>query len=395
MQLSNAQAERLTDAALAAGELAKGTAEVVAEMGHRLVAVEQMVAMNPDVGTSRPVPRDQVAAAIVNHPEIAKFAAQAAAGELPAAVRVSVPVLANDISGAPGSAGALRTPHNVPGIVPLGRVQPRVADLFRKFRATSNSVIFLRQLSDTNGAAPVAELAGKPETAMTYAEIEAPIVTLAHWARCSKQIISDVPMLQNFISRNLLDGLADLRERQILLGSGVGDNLHGIIPQAAAAEMQGVLGDASATFRGITVQSPTRLDVLKVAALQVELDSGIVADAVVLHPADVAAIRAMKLTDGRYVTQAPSLEPGAQAPGINGEITHIFGMRVVQSVAVEPGEFLVGSFQHGGALYVRDEASVELGYAGDDFTENAIRILCEERIALPVWQLSCFVTGQF
>jgi HK97 family phage major capsid protein len=123
------------------------------------------------------------------------------------------------------------------------------------------------------------------------------------------------------------------------------------------------------------------------------MDSGMPGDAIVLNPVDLAAISAMKNADGSYFVQRPSVDhPG---PGLDQPIDALWGMRVVTSTTMNPGEFLVGAFQAGAAIYQREDLSVEVGYAENDFTENAVRILVEERLALAVWQTSAFVVGEF
>ncbi|MDK4627576.1 phage major capsid protein, partial [Kingella kingae] len=59
----------------------------------------------------------------------------------------------------------------------------------------------------TNNADVVAEGTLKPESTLTFEPTSAPVVTIAHWIQATRQILSDAPMLESYISTRLIQGL--------------------------------------------------------------------------------------------------------------------------------------------------------------------------------------------
>jgi hypothetical protein len=59
------------------------------------------------------------------------------------------------------------------------------------------------------------------------------------------------------------------------------------------------------------------------------------------------------------------------------------------------GNYLVGAFGMAVQGWDREAISVELGYNGNDFTQNAITLLCEERLALAIYRADALVKGSF
>src|SRR5690606_37334688 len=121
---------------------------------------------------------------------------------------------------------------------------------------------YARELVFTNNADVVSEnpSGGKPQSNITFEADSAPIVTIAHWVPASKQVLSDVPMLQSYVDGRLRYGLKFKEEAQLLKGSGVSLNIDGIYTQAS-----------SYANPGVAVQAETRIDRLRLALLQVEL----------------------------------------------------------------------------------------------------------------------------
>lgn len=276
------------------------------------------------------------------------------------------------------SAGDLIVPDRVPGIKAPGLQRLTIRDLLNWVRTGSNSVEFVRETGFTNNAAPVSEnpTGLKPESNITFEADSAPVVTIAHWIHASKQVLSDVPMLQGYIDGRLRYGLRLKEELQLLKGSGVGLNIDGLYTQASAYANPGV-----------TVQAETRLDRLRLALLQVELAEAW-ADAMVISPIDWAAIELTKTDDNAYLFANPR---GQNLPGL-------WGRNVVPTVAMDAGEFLVGAFGGGIAAEGHDREDISLSIATQDdrdFVKNMVKILVEERVALTVYRPEAFVKGDF
>jgi hypothetical protein len=102
--------------------------------------------------------------------------------------------------------------------------------------------------------------------------------------------------------------------------------------------------------------------------------AGFAPDVVAVSPADWLAITVMKSTTGEYLS-------GAYLGAMPAEMR---GLRVVLSPSVAAGKALLIDSTHTELLVV-DGFMVEVGYVGDDFTNNLATILGEMR-AIPVFR---------
>lgn len=280
------------------------------------------------------------------------------------------------ITSAIGSGGSLVDPTRVPGIVGPGLRRLTVRDLLNWGRTNSNSVEYVRELGFTNNANVVSEnpASGKPESDLTFELDSAPVATIAHYVRASRQILDDAPMLQSYIDGRLIYGLKLVEENQLLNGSGVGLNINGLVTQATAYSNPGV-----------TVVGETAIDRLRIAMLQVEL-AEYYADGVVLNPIQWTEIELTKETTRGYIMANPSSIMGPT----------LWGRPVVATTAMADGDFLVGSFQMGAQGWDRQDVNVTVSFEDrDNFIKNMATILVEERLALTVYRPEAFVTGDF
>lgn len=280
------------------------------------------------------------------------------------------------ITSAIGSGGSLVDPTRVPGIVGPGLRRLTVRDLLNWGRTNSNSVEYVRELGFTNNANVVSEnpASGKPESDITFELDSAPVATIAHYVRASRQILDDAPMLQSYIDGRLIYGLKLVEENQLLNGSGVGLNINGLVTQATAYSNPGV-----------TVDGETAIDRLRIAMLQVEL-AEYYADGLVLNPIQWTEIELTKETTRGYIMANPASVMGPT----------LWGRPVVATTAMADGDFLVGSFQMGAQGWDRQDVNVTVSFEDrDNFIKNMATILVEERLALTVYRPEAFVTGDF
>lgn len=281
-----------------------------------------------------------------------------------------------DITSASASAGVLVEPMRV-GMVRPEDQDLRIRSLLMPGVTASNAIEYFKENVFTNAAAPVAELALKPQSDITFTEASTTVKTLAHWMLASKQIIDDVPMLMSYINGRLIYGLRLVEEQQLLLGDGTGQNLLGIIPQATAYDATLI------TTLGVT--NVNKMDVIRAAMLQVQL-SLYEPTGIVLHPTDWAAITLTKDTNGNYLVANPQSTLSRV----------LWSLPVVPSMSMTQGQFLVGSFRYGAQFFDREAANIAVSYEDrDNFVKNAVTIRAEERLALAVYRPKAFVTGTF
>lgn len=266
---------------------------------------------------------------------------------------------------------ALGQPERV-GMVGLPQRPVTIRSLLSAGRTSQSAVEYPKMTGFTNAAAPVAELALKPESGMTFGLETAPVRTIAHWIAASKQVLDDTPMLESLIDTQLRYGLDLVEDAQLLLGDGTGQNLHGILPQATAFSATGIPAGA-ASF----------VDRLRWAKLQAR-KAFLPADGVVLNPEDWAKIEMLKDAEGRYLYSAFT----------SGAEQRLWGLRVVESDAIAAGSFLVGAFGTGAQIWDREDATVEVSTEDrDNFVRNALTIRAEKRAALTVYRPNAFITG--
>lgn len=273
------------------------------------------------------------------------------------------------ITSAGGSAGAGVYPDNLPGVITIPNRRLTIRDLISPGRTSSNLVNYLKETGFTNSAAPVAEGTRKPESDIDYALTPAAVKKIAHFIKASTEILDDFPALQSMIDARLTYGLKLIEEGQILKGSGVGNNLNGIYTQATAF------------VAPIVVASPTKIDTLRLMMLQAEL-AEFPADGIVLHPSEWAFIELLKDTTGRYLIGNPQ---GTLQPTL-------WGRPVVATQAMTADTALVGSFKMGAQIFDREDANVVVATENeDDFVNNLVTILIEERLALAVYRPESFI----
>lgn len=72
----------------------------------------------------------------------------------------------------------------------------------------------------------------KPESALAFEKVTAPVVTIAHWVPATKKALSDAGQLRTLIDNFLRAGLEQEVERQVLLGdSTAGEEVDGLLNQ--------------------------------------------------------------------------------------------------------------------------------------------------------------------
>lgn len=272
------------------------------------------------------------------------------------------------------SGGLLVAPDRLQGVIPLPQRPATVRDLLAPGRTSSNLIQYFRELVFTNAVAPVAEGTRKPESNLTFEAKQAIVVKLAHFIKATTEILDDVPAMQSMIEERLLYGLRFVEDVQLLMGSGVGNNLAGIYTTASAYVAPFAIGAGE-----------TNIDRLRLAFLQGEL-ALLPADAAVLHPTDWAKIELIKDTQGRYIIGNPQ---GNLAPSL-------WGRRIVTTLAMTAGNFLAGNFRQSAQIFDRETADIVVSTENeDDFVTNKITILAEERLALADYRPESRIKGAF
>ena len=284
--------------------------------------------------------------------------------------RVSVPRAAITTTTAGGLAPSERS-----DIVALpGLRRATIRDLVAPGQTEAGSYEYVRETGFTNNAATVAEGGAKPYSDITTALVTAPVRTIAHLFKASRQILDDAKALQSYIDARARYGLLLAEEAQLLYGSGAGANLQGLVPVASAY----------AAPAGVTVTGEQRIDRLRLALLQAEL-AEFPSDGIVLNPIDWALIELIKDDVGRYIIGQPQ----------DGTAARLWNRPVVGTQAMKQNDFLVGAFKLGAQILDRMEVEVLISTENaDDFEKNMVTLRAEERLAFAIYRTEAFVTGK-
>jgi HK97 family phage major capsid protein len=160
-------------------------------------------------------------------------------------------------------------------------------------------------------------------------------------------------------------------ELQILSGDGTGSNLTGILHTTGIGAPASVTGD--------TVNAD-----LIANGLSTVLTSEVEPNGVVVNPIDY--VRALKVKATTSGTRLDS--DGAFSSDIG---LTMWGLPVVASTAIAQATALVGDFQLGCTLFMREGLSVRVSDSdGSDFVQNRVKMLAELRAALAVWRPAAF-----
>lgn len=295
---------------------------------------------------------------------------QFAAGGARGTVKVEVQ---NAITSASGSAGGLIAPDRETEIVGVPRRQMTIRQLLDVGTTGSNLVQYPKQVARSNQAGVVAEGALKPESNYAWALGEAPVRTIAHWIPVSRQAMDDIPQLQGEIDGELRYGLDLAEEAQLLKGSGVGENILGLLPQATAFAP------------AFTPEAQTFIDTLRLALLQASL-ADYPADGMVLHDIDWAKIELTKDANKNYIFANVIQLAGPQ----------LWGRPVIPTQAIDENNFLVGAFRAAAKIYDRMDVEVLISSEDrDNFVKNMLTVRAEKRLALAVKRAAALVKGRF
>lgn len=285
--------------------------------------------------------------------------------------RIAVPRAA--ITSVAGSGAALVANERLYGIQATPERRLTIRDLIAPGQTSSNAVEYVREDGFTNSAAPVAEGGSKPYSDIKFALENAPVRTLAHLFKASRQILDDAPALQSFIDARGRYGLKLAEESQLLFGNGIGANIGGIVPKAQAYAAPG----------GVTVDGEQRIDRIRLALLQAEL-AEFPSDGIVLNPIDWALIELLKDANGNYLIGQPQ---GSTQPTL-------WRRPVVSTQSMPQDDFLVGAFALGAQIFDRMDVEILISTENDkDFENNMVTVRAEQRLALAVYRGEAFVTG--
>jgi len=281
--------------------------------------------------------------------------------------------LRNDITSASTSAGALIAPDRKDLLIAPPDRQLRIRNLCMAGSTVSNLVQYQRENVFTNFADGISEGGAYPVSDVKYTDADAKVKKFGHIIKVTKEALNDSAQLQSLIDGRLRYGLLYREDVQLLLGDGTGNNLLGVMPQAASY-------DTARTLTGDTMA-----DILSHAITQAISDE-YVASGFVLNTNDWEKLSLLKSTDGVYLFAGPQ----------QAAYPTIWGLPIVVTNAMPVGKFLTGAFAIGSQIFDRQSVEVEISTENDkDFETDKVSMKCSERLAFAVYRPAAFVKGTF
>lgn len=253
-------------------------------------------------------------------------------------------------------------------VVPYATRPIQVTDIIPQISTTQNAYVYMEETTFTNAAVETAEGGSKPEAALALTERTSPVRKIAVWIPVTDEQLDDVPGIQSYIEQRLSFMVAQRLDSQILVGTGVGVNLLGIL------NVVGVQTQAKGA-------DPTPDAVYK-AMTKVRVTGRAIPGAFVTHPNDWQDVRLLRTVDGIYIWGSPS-DVGPE---------RIWGLPVVITDAITEGTGLVGDFNNFSLLVERMGMTIKVGFPNDDFLKNQRSIVAEIRVALAITRPTAFST---
>jgi HK97 family phage major capsid protein len=256
-------------------------------------------------------------------------------------------------------------PDRKPGIVP-GAFAPMTLESFLPSApTTSNAIEFTKESAFTNSAAEVTEGSSKAESALTWALVNMPVSTVAHWIKISKQLAADNAALAAYVDTRMRYGVNMRVETQLGAGNGTAPNISGILDSGNFTAHGYADANLGSTLKKLVL---IRKIIADLAA------AGDAPTAILLNPADWATIEIELLT-----TAANQVRVSTDANGV----TRLWGLPVIQSIGITADQVVVGNFAQAYTVYNREGVVVELSDSdSDNFTKNLVTIRAERRLAL-------------
>lgn len=256
-------------------------------------------------------------------------------------------------------------------IVQAYRIRLTVADLLGQGTISGNAISYLVEDAMEGDFTTVAEGAAKPQIHFVNpTQVTDALKKIAGFIKLTDEFIEDADFLVSEINNRLLYQLSYFEEQQLLNGPGTGTTVLGLLNRSGiqTETATGPVDNPDAVFRAMT---------------KIDVNSGLPADGVVMHPTDYQTFRLAK--DGNEQYYGGGFFQGQYGNGGVPEKPPLWGLRTVVTPAIAAGTALVGAFSMATTLYRKGGVRVESATQhASDFTSNLVTIRAEERVALAV-----------
>ncbi len=248
-----------------------------------------------------------------------------------------------------------------PGVNRIARPNLLLQNVVNRGTTNSMYVTYVQQTAKADGAF-VGEAEAKTEYELKYQEVSKQVKKVASIIKISKEMLTDLPFMASEVNSDLMLGVSNQIENQLLNGTGLTVNLEGILASATTF--------TAGTF-ALSVINANLADVIRVAVANIQ-SANFNATHVVLNPVDVAKLQLIKTTTGEYTYPMFYMDP------MTAQV-RIAELAIISTNYMTAGNFLVGDMSKDN-LRMRETMNIQMGYVNDDFKNNLVSILCEARL---------------
>lgn len=248
----------------------------------------------------------------------------------------------------PGVAGAPQHPLSILAALPTIKTQAGTFEFNQLTGAFAYAADYQAAEGDT-----------KPDQALPTNLVTVPIATVAVLSSVSEQVVMDQPAIETQLNNLLMYGVQQKLEAEVVAGAGGSGKIKGLLAN----------GTAFAPTAGAS-----HVDAISECAAHLQT-IGWNPGAVLLAPADWHAMRISKSAgSGEYLAGSYNLPP----------TLNLWGVPVYASASVPAGKAVVLDTNQV-ALIDRMAVTLAVGYVGQDFAQNMLRLRAELRAGLAVF----------
>ena len=269
------------------------------------------------------------------------------------------------------SGNATSTHDQLSGLVPGAFRQLTVMPTVMQGSASSNIIYYSKETAFTNNAAITAEGVTKPESVLTFEEVNTPIKTIPHFLKVSKQALADSSFLASYIERRLRHGVNNAIEKYVITDATDG--------WLAAA-------NSTATSPLLTIDVYGLASKMKYEVIGADYEPSFF----YMNPVDWGNAETSRRASGDNAFVAAS---GAVTYVNNGLTPLLWGLPVVLSNNVTLGTMICKSAD--ADMYASRESTVVEMFEqdGDNVTTNLVTVRAEARGAELVFTPAAIRTG--
>lgn len=233
-----------------------------------------------------------------------------------------------------------------------------------------DSISWWEETTRTDSAEMVAEEAAPSAgSAKTFTKQSMNIMMIKDYTKVSREALEDFEYMTSEVNDLLTNGIPREREAELLSGAGTTVHLKGIDEYYKTFAKPSNFNKVANANEG---------DVLAAAILQVMNGNtsdaekrGYMPNIILLNPGDSVNLRLLKNANYSYL-QHPLLSP-------NGDLFK--GVKIVESLDLSAGQFIVGDFSRAKA-YVKRNMTISFHYENeDDVLNDLVLVLASMRIA--------------